>query len=145
MKEEQIVQEITDMVEQLDEETSKTIYNELHLILEEIEDSTKISQLEKLKQELIALQLEQSRLIPGLPEELASALPPELKSELCLQLKEAYLNMYHDSFQSSKEKQDITEEYSEITEEDNDPEIQQEMVVCSILQEVHGETEKQER
>ena len=145
MKEEQIVQEITDMVEQLDEETSKTIYNELHLILEEIEDSTKISHLEKLKQELIALQLEQSRLIPGLPEDLASALPPELKSELCLQLKEAYLNMYHDSFQSSKEKQDITEEYSEITEEDNDPEIQQEMVVCSILQEVHGETEKQER
>jgi len=134
------------MVMELDEETSKRIYFELQSILNDINTTNKCAHLQKLKNELDALHVEQTSLIPGLPKDLVSAIPPELQIELSLQLKEAYLKLAHESCFSNKEQNDKqacerADKEIEIPEEMVDLQLQQEFLLRSIPRELMAQLE----
>merc|ERR1712142_342275 len=87
------IEEILDLVKDLDEETSKYIYEQLQIILVEIDQESKSNKIKDLKEELIQLQMEQTKIMPELPKDLLASLPTELSDEIQKSMKEAYLKM----------------------------------------------------
>ena len=65
-------------IDELDEDAAKYVYEELQIILKDIDGFTQKEKLENLKEELIQMQMEQTMLVPSLPEELKASLPSEL-------------------------------------------------------------------
>merc|ERR1712142_1322024 len=106
------IEEILDLVKDLDEETSKYIYEQLQIILVEIDQESKSNKIKDLKEELIQLQMEQTKIMPELPKDLLASLPTELSDEIQKSMKEAYLKM-------ATEKMDETILQSETLESQN--------------------------
>merc|ERR1712142_379641 len=106
------IEEILDLVKDLDEETSKYIYEQLQIILVEIDQESKSNKIKDLKEELIHLQMEQTKIMPELPKDLLASLPTELSDEIQKSMKEAYLKM-------ATEKMDETFLQSEALESQN--------------------------
>merc|ERR1712212_272106 len=76
-----------------DEKTSKVVYENLQIIMEDINEENKEEKVKKLKEELISLQMEQTKLMPSLPKELLENLPEEISFSLNSQIKDALLTM----------------------------------------------------
>merc|ERR1712142_200717 len=106
------IEEILDLVKDLDEETSKYIYEQLQIILVEIDQESKSNKIKDLKEELIHSQMEQTKIMPELPKDLLASLPTELSDEIQKSMKEAYLKM-------ATEKMDETILQSEALESQN--------------------------
>ena len=85
--------EILHMVEDLDEDSSRYIYEQLQAIFTDLAEEEKVEKLEILREELLLLQLEQRRLMPSLPAELLSSVPAELARQLQKDMEEAFRMM----------------------------------------------------
>merc|ERR1712106_1004070 len=83
------VEEILDLVKDLDEDTSKFIYEQLQTILVEIDQELKQQKMKDLREELIQLQIQQNKIMPGLPDDIISSLPKVLSDELQKSMKDA--------------------------------------------------------
>ncbi|XP_023348442.1 uncharacterized protein LOC111717154 isoform X2 [Eurytemora carolleeae] len=94
-EERNIVKEINELVDTLDEDAAKHVYEEIQMILKEIDDFTQNEKLENLKESLIQMQMEQTRLLPSLPKELISSLPSDLVKVIETGLKDSLLNLSH--------------------------------------------------
>merc|ERR1711872_568270 len=77
-----------------------------------LEEELKSNKIKDLKEELIQLQMEQTKIMPELPKDLLASLPTELSDELQKSMKEAYLKM-------ATEKMDETILQSETLESQN--------------------------
>ena len=122
------IEEILTMVDDLDEDSSKFIYEQLQLILVEIDNDLKQKELDELKEKLLTLQIEQTELIPSLPKELTASLPPEFAEKLTKDMKEAYLHMADQNINQEVEVKemspDIEKEEPITIEKDIIPQIQ---------------------
>merc|ERR1712029_204692 len=87
------IEELLMLVNGLDEETSKFVYNELQVVLKEIDSDIKDQKIKSMKEELIKLQIEQTNLMPSIPEDIINNLPLEISENLQSALKGAYLQM----------------------------------------------------
>merc|ERR1712106_1061815 len=103
------VEEILDLVKDLDEDTSKFIYEQLQTILVEIDQELKQQKMKDLHEELIQLQIQQNKIMPGLPDDLISSLPKELSDELQKSMKDAYLKMASTNNKENEVEHDVTE------------------------------------
>merc|ERR1711872_1181069 len=77
-----------------------------------LEQESKSNKIKDLKEELIHLQMEQTKIMPELPKDLLASLPTELSDEIQKSMKEAYLKM-------ATEKMDETFLQSEALESQN--------------------------
>merc|ERR1711915_909293 len=87
------IEDILNLVKDLDEESSKFIYEQLQTILSEIDQEQKQKQILQLKEELIELQMEQTKIMPQLPPELIASSPEHLKDNIQNSVKDAFLQM----------------------------------------------------
>ena len=94
--------ELLDLVNDLDEDTSRVVYNELQTILEEVNLEVKKQKIDKMKEELIQLQIEQTKLLPPVPAEVTDNLPPEMSESIRHLMKDALLTMASTAEQSKK-------------------------------------------
>ena len=97
------IEELMGMVDSLDEETSKHVLEELQKVLTEIDEDIKAQKIASMREDLIKLQIEQSKLMPSLPAEIVSNLPPEILQGIEGAMKDAFLEMAKDT-NESKEK-----------------------------------------
>ena len=103
-KEVGVIGEIIELVGDLDELSSKFVYEQLTLILKEVDEDAKHEKLAEMREELVQLQMEQSKLMPTIPEELKASLPPELAHILNKEMKTAYLSIAENESMTSAEK-----------------------------------------
>ena len=85
--------DILHMVDDLDEDSSRYIYEQLQAIFTDLAEEEKVEKLEILREELLLLQLEQRQLMPSLPAELLSSVPAELAGQLQKDMEEAFRMM----------------------------------------------------
>ena len=101
------IEELMEIVDSLDEETSKYVLDELQNVLTEIDDDIKAQKIASLREDLIKLQMEQSNLMPSLPAEILTHLPPEILQGIEGAMKDAYLEMAKEDPKEEIEKEEI--------------------------------------
>merc|ERR1712106_517312 len=112
------VEEILDLVKDLDEDTSKFIYEQLQTILVEIDQELKQQKMKDLREELTQLQIQQNKIMPGLPDDLISSLPKELSDELQKSMKDAYLKMASTNVNENDKESEIEHNVTEVLNND---------------------------
>ena len=104
------IEELMQMVSSLDEETSKYVLEELQNVLTEIDEDIKAQKISSLREDLIKIQIEQNKLMPSLPAEISSNLPPEILQGIEGAMKNAYLEMAKEDLKDGKEREDSKKE-----------------------------------
>merc|ERR1711976_595911 len=100
------IEELMEIVDSLDEETSKYVLDELQNVLTEIDEDIKAQKIASLREELIKLQMEQTNLMPSLPAEIVSHLPPEILQGIEGAMKNAYIEMAKEDSTEDNEKEE---------------------------------------
>merc|ERR1712110_866524 len=100
------IEELMEIVDSLDEETSKYVLHEIQNVITEIDENIKAQKIDSLREELIKLQMEQTNLMPSLPAEIVSHLPPEILQGIEGAMKDAYLEMAKENLTEDKEKEE---------------------------------------
>merc|ERR1712110_901490 len=97
------IEELMEIVDSLDEETSKYVLHELQNVITEIDENIKAQKIASLREDLIKLQMEQTNLMPSLPAEIVSHLPPEILQGIEGAMKDTYLEMAKKTEDEEKE------------------------------------------
>merc|ERR1712110_435818 len=79
---------------------------ELMEIVDSLDEDSKAQKIASLREELIKLQMEQTNLMPSLPAEIVSHLPPEILQGIEGAMKDAYLEMAKENLTEDKEKEE---------------------------------------
>merc|ERR1712045_328454 len=87
------LEDLMKIVSTLDEDASKFVYEELQAVLKEVDSDLKQQKINSLKEDLIKLQIEQTKLMPSIPAEVSNNLPQEIADSLNSTMKTAILNI----------------------------------------------------
>ena len=87
------LEDLLKIVSTLDEDASKFVYEELQAVLKEVDNDLKQQKINSLKEDLIKLQIEQTKLMPSIPAEVSNNLPQEIADNLNSTMKTAILNI----------------------------------------------------
>lgn len=99
------LEHLLNIVSTLDEDTSKFVYGELQTVLKEVDRDIQYQKIILLKEDLIKLQIEQTGLMPVIPDDVACNLPPEIAEHLQSTMKNALLTFSSKSTEEENESQ----------------------------------------
>ena len=99
------LEHLLNIVSTLDENTSKFVYEELQTVLKEVDCDIQQQKVNLLKEDLIKLQIEQTGLMPVIPDDVACNLPPEIAEHLQSTMKNAILTFSSKSTEEENESQ----------------------------------------
>ena len=112
------LEHLLNIVSTLDEDTSKFVYGELQTVLKEVDRDIQYQKIILLKEDLIKLQIEQTGLMPVIPDDVACNLPPEIAEHLQSTMKNALLTF------SSKSTEDENESQIEVSRGEASPPVE---------------------